>query len=282
MADQLASGHPLCPLCGTEMLPEQKLNEDHVFGRALGGRLTVTVHEACNSQSGSAAEGNLQRPNSLINLLKAVKGLGASPVRGTFPSGRRADLDLKDGSVYSPPIQRRAQDGTALSIEGKPDEVENAYNKWRDRNPHLNAPEFKNLPPGSVTPVSYDTINMELSYSLADAEILAVKSALGACALAYGPGFAASDFAAALRAVRDNPADPERPMGDPADLNRLDANIPAIAAQAGLSGPEVSALPRLVPVAGETVHDVIFRPIDGQHTWLFAHYMSDLIPPYGT
>ena len=107
--------------------------------RALGGRVTVTTHKQCNSQSGSGPEGSLQGPNTVINFLKAAKGLDAPPVRA-LPSGRRADLNLSDGSVYSPPIMRKAGDGTALSIEGKPAEVEKTYNKWRDRNPHFVRP----------------------------------------------------------------------------------------------------------------------------------------------
>jgi hypothetical protein len=263
------------------MLPGQELDQDHVFVRALGGRVTVTTHKQCNSQSGSGPEGSLQGPNTVINFLKAAKGLDAPPVRGTFPSGRRADLNLSDGSVYSPPVMRKAGDGTALSIEGTPAEVEKAYNEWRDRNPQLNAPPFKDLPAGSITPVSYTTVNVDLSYSLGDAEIVAVKSALGACSLAYGPGFAASAFAAALRAVRDDPADPQRQVASPAYLSRLDESIPQAAVRAGLSRAEVSALPRLAPAAGETVHDVILVPHNGQQTVLFAHYASELIPPYG-
>lgn len=281
MADPLDSGCPLCPLCGAEMLPEQELDKDHVFVRALGGHVTVTTHKRCNSQSGSAAEGSVQRPASMINLLKAAKGLSASPVPGTFSSGRPVELNFKDGSVYSPPVIRKAGDGTALNIEGTPAEAEKAYSTWRDRNPHLNAPQFIDLPAGAVTPVSYDTVNVELSYPLGDAEIVAVKSSLGACALAYGPGFPASDFAAALRAVRDNPADSRRDVGYPAYLNRLDVIIPASAAQAGLDPAEVSALPRLAPAAGETVHDVILIPLNGLQTLVFTHYASELIPPYG-
>jgi hypothetical protein len=281
MTDSLASGHPLCPLCGAEMLPEQERDKDHVFVRALGGRVTVTTHKQCNSQSGSGAEGSLQRPTSMINLLKAAKGLSAAPVPGMFSSGRRAELNFKDGTVYSPPVIRKTGDGTPLSFEGTLAEAEKAYDTWRNRNPHLNAPQFKDLPPGAVTPVSYDTINVELSYSLGDAKVVAVKSTLGACALAYGPAFPASDFAAALRAVKDNPADPRQKVGYPAYLNKLDENIPSAAAQAGLDPSEVSALPRLTPAAGETVHDVILVPLNGQRTLVFTHYASELIPPYG-
>jgi hypothetical protein len=89
--------------------------------------------------------------------LKGVKGSGASPVPGSFPSGRRAELNLQDGSVYSPPIMRKSGDGTALSIEGTPAQAEKAYNTWRDCNPHINAPEFKDLPLQHQSPPSPTT-----------------------------------------------------------------------------------------------------------------------------
>jgi hypothetical protein len=135
MADPAAYGHPLCPFCGGELLPEQKLSEDHVFERSLGGRVVITAHRTCNNQSGSAAEGNLQRPNTVINIIKAAKGLHTSPVQGVFSSGRPASVNFRDGSVHSPPIVHKADDGTALRIEGTPAEAENAYSKWRARNP---------------------------------------------------------------------------------------------------------------------------------------------------
>jgi hypothetical protein len=114
MVDSPASGFPLCPLCGAEILSGQELSKDHVFGRALGGHITVIVHKTCNNQIGSAAEGNLQRPNTVINLMKAGRGLDASPIPGTFPSGRRAELDLKDGNLCSPPVLLR--DGGASDL----------------------------------------------------------------------------------------------------------------------------------------------------------------------
>ena len=112
---------------------------------------------------------------------------------------------------------------------------------------------------------------------------MAIKSALGACSLAYRPGFAASTFAAALRAVRDDPADPQRQVAAPAYLGRLDASIiPQAAVRAGLSHAEVSALPRLAPTAGDTVHDVILVPHNGQQTVLFAHYSRNSSRPTGS
>ena len=60
----------------------------------------------------------------------------------------------------------------------------------------------------------------------------------------------------------------------------LDTLIANGAAQAGLSADEISGLPHLVPAAGETVHEVILVPL-GPQTLLFAHYISELIPPYG-
>ena len=281
MADPAASRHPLCPFCGGELLSKQEASEDHIFGRSLGGRVVVMAHRTCNNQSGSAAEGNLQRPDTVINIIKAGMGLRTSPVQGMFPSGRPASVNFRDGSVRSPPIVHKADDGTNLRIEGTAEEAEKAYTKWRARNPHLNAPEFKDLPPELITPVSYDTVNLKVSYPLKDAEIVAVKSALGACALAYGSAFAAGEFAAALRAVQDDPANPQRQVAYPTYLDMLNARIPAAAAQAGLSTAEISGLPRLVPAAGETVHEVILAPLAGQQTLLFARYASVLIPPYG-
>lgn len=258
------------------MLPRQVLSDDHVFGLSFGGRVVVTAHKTCNNQSGSGAEGRLQRPNTLINIMKAAKGLRTSPVQGTFPSGRPASINFGDGSVYSQPIVDKSADGTARRFEGTPAQVEKAYSKWQARNPHLSAYEFKDLPDEFITRISYDKINMDVQYLLKDAEIVAVKSALGACVLAYGPAFAASDFAAALRAAQEDPANPQRPQGYPAYLDLLDAYISAAAARAGIAG-----LPRLVPADGEVVHDVVLVPLAGQQTLLFAHYASELIPPYG-
>jgi hypothetical protein len=88
--------------------------------------------------------------------------------------------------------------------------AEKAYDKWRARNPAINSPEFKGLPSGSVTPVSYSTVSLDMQHSLKDAEAVALKSAFGACTLAYGPEFPASDFAAAMRAAQGDPFDPQR------------------------------------------------------------------------
>jgi len=117
---------------------------------------------------------------------------------------------------------------------------------------------------------------MTLTLPLAAAEAMAVKSALGACTLAYGPGFAATPLAAALRPLLDSPA--ARGPSLPPDY--LDTQIAASAVEVGLSPQDIAALPRLVPATGEVVHDVILVPYE-QQTALFAHYLSLLIPPYG-
>ena len=250
------------------------------FGEALGGRVVVRAHETCNSQSGSGAEGDLQRPNTLVNLIKARHGLHSSPVRGTFPSGRRADLNLSNGGVYSPPEVVKDSNGIPIRIEGTPPEVEKAYNQLRSRHPDFNLPEFNDLPPSSKAPVSYDNVNVDLVYDLKAAEAMAVKSALGACSLAYGSAFAASAYAAALRAAPTALVDPQRQPRPAALLGVLDAQIAASAAQACLYPAQISALPHLEPVTGAAVHDVILVPA-GQRTLLYAHYLSEVIPPYG-
>jgi hypothetical protein len=179
MVDSAAPRRPYCPFCGGELLPGQTLSEDHVFGGALGGRVVVTAHKTCNNQSGSGAEGDLQRPNTLVNIIKAVRGLPAPRVTGTFPSGRWAALDFRDGSVQSPPTVVKADDGTSLRIEGSPAEVEAAFNKWRARHPDLDVPEFKDLPPEAIGAVSYDTVNVAVTHPLRAAEIVAINPPWG-------------------------------------------------------------------------------------------------------
>ena len=279
MTNPTAPGHQFCPFCGGALLQGQNVNDDHIFGEALGGHVVVRAHETCNSQSGARAEGDLQRPNTLVNLIKACHGLRSAPVRGTFPSGRRADLNLSTGGVYSPLEVVKNSNGMAIRIEGKAAEAEKAYNQLRSRRPDLNLPAFKDLPQSSVVPVSYNTVNFDLAYDLKAAEAMAVKSALGACSLAYGSAFATSAFAVALRAAPTTP-DHQRQLGAPALLAMLDTQMAASAVRVGIDPAQISAFPRLEPDTGTAVHDVILVPC-GQRTLLYAHYLSELVPPYG-
>lgn len=270
---------PRCPFCGSKLLQDQGLSMDHVFGDALGGHVQVPAHKLCNNQFGSGAEGELQRPGTPVNLLKMMHGLRAHPVRVTFPSGRRASLDLTSGRVHAEPSVTRADSGLTVRIEGTAAQVEGAYAAMRSRRRELGLPEFRDLPAECAGTVSYQTARVDLALPLAAAEAMAVKSALGACTLAYGPAFAGTPLAAALRATQDSPA--TQGPAVPADhLGALDAQIAATAASAGLAPAGISALPRLVPPQGITVHDVILVPY-GQQTLLFAHYLSAVIPPYG-
>jgi hypothetical protein len=252
---------------------------DHVFGEALGGRVKVAAHKTCNNQFGSGPEGILQRPNSPVNWLKAMHGLHAQPVRVTFPSGRPASLDLTSGNLHAPPTVTRSKNGLAVRIEGTPDQVETAYTKMRSRSPGLGLPAYADLPAECIGAVSYDSARVDLSLPLASAEAVAVKSALGACTLAYGPAFASTPLAVALRAIQDSPV-LQGPAAAEDHLSVLDAHIAETAASVGLASEAVSTLPRLVPPPGATAHDVILVPYR-QQTLLFAHYLSVAIPPYG-
>lgn len=127
--------------------------------------------------------------------------------------------------------------------------------------------------------VSYETARVDLALPVAAAEAMAVKSVLGACMLAYGPAFAGTPLAVALRAIQDSPASqgPAIPAGH---LGVLDEQMAAMAASVGIALANISALPRLAPPPGVTVHDVILVPY-AQQTVVFAHYLSAVIPPYG-
>jgi hypothetical protein len=279
MADPAHAADSNCPFCGLDLLPNQQVTRDHVFGRAMGGRVVVSAHRTCNNQFGAGAEGEMQRPNTVGNLLKAAFGLRAGTVRVTFPSGRPASLDLRTGRVRADRSVTRAEDGLIVRIEGTEAQVRSAYLAHRSRHPELGLPEFEDLPPECVGTVSYQSARVDLALPLAAAEAVAVKSALGACVLAYGPRFAATPLAAALRTLLNSPT-AQGPAVPPDRLGILDAQIALSAAEAGLSPEGISALPRLVPQQGQVVHDVILVPYN-QQTLLFAHYLSAPIPPYG-
>jgi hypothetical protein len=270
---------PRCPFCGHALLPAQEPSNDHVFGKALGGRLLVPAHRSCNNRFGAGAEGELQKPLTLVSLLKAVHGLHAGQARVVFASGTQASLDLASGQVRVRPKVTRGNGGPPVAIEGPPTVVEGIYGSVRSEHPGLGLPAFGDLPTACITRPSPGTARMSLTLPLAAAEAMAVKFALGACTLAYGRRFAATPLAAALRLLLAS-ATTRGPSLAPDYLGELDALIAKSAASARLGPCDTAALPRLVPAAGQVVHDVILVPYR-QQTALFAHYLSLLIPPYG-
>ena len=251
--------HPRCPFCGHPLLPGQEPSNDHVFGKALGGRVLVPAHRSCNSRFGAGAEGELQKPDTLVSLLKAAHGLHADRARVVFASATQASLDLASGHVRVSPRVTRGNSGLPVAIEGPPAVVEGIYGSVRSEHPGLGLPAFGDLPPACITRPSPGTARMSLTLPLAAAEAMAVKSALGACTLAYGPRFAATPLAAALRLLLAS-ATARGPSLAPGYLGELDALIAKSAASARLSPRDTAALPRLVPAAGQAVHDVILLP----------------------
>lgn len=92
----------VCPLCG-RALSDEVCDDDHVFGKAFGGRATVRAHRACNNTLGHSEEAKLHRPNTLLSLVRAVHGLSAPALRGTTAEGSRIDIDAASG--HSRPAQ---------------------------------------------------------------------------------------------------------------------------------------------------------------------------------
>lgn len=204
------SPDPLCPFCGHSCSPGQELSKDHVFGRAFGARTLVTAHKSCNNDSGRGPEGQLHRKNSLFILLKAQHGLDAAPIPATFASGRSGEFVPASGKLWmqpgplAPPAGGAAVvSGPTFSFAGTPAQAKRAYAAWRSRNP--GAPAFENLPAGAVRHMSVDQLTSTLVYSEPAAPAVALKSALGACTLAYGPAFPATAFSSALRTLAAAP-----------------------------------------------------------------------------
>ncbi|MEU5214127.1 hypothetical protein [Streptomyces sp. NPDC020742] len=265
---------PPCPFCGLPVADDD-LSMDHVFGDAFGARAKVPAHRSCNNQSGGDAEGRLHHPNSLMNLVRWRHGKAVKDIPATFSSGRTARINPSTGVVSSPHVmvnKVESEGSISFQAEGTQAQVEAAYEKWRSRHPDLPLPALSDLPTDAFESVVYESAEVSMKLDLQAAQGTAVKAALGACTLAYGPSFTATPLAAALRAAGQAP---------PAQYCRvaatvLDSTDALIAEMLAEAHPG----PMLVPREGSKEYDVILLPA-GQETVVFVHILSTLMPPYG-
>ncbi|MEU6324910.1 hypothetical protein [Streptomyces sp. NPDC047009] len=265
---------PPCPFCGLQVADDE-LSMDHVFGDAFGARAKVPAHKACNNRSGGDAEGRLHHPSSLMNLARWSHGEGVKDIPATFSSGRTARINPLTGVVSSPHVvvnKVESEGSISFRAEGTQEQVEAAYEKLRTRRPELPLPSLADLPAEAFGSVAYDSAEVSMKLDLQAAEATAIKAALGACTLAYGPSFSATPLAAALRAVGQTPPAPSSRVAATV-LDRADALIAEV-----IAGSHPG--PTLVPREGSKEYDVILLPA-GRETVVFVHILSTLVPPYG-
>jgi hypothetical protein len=277
----------VCPLCG-DPLSAGPVNLDHVFGEAFGGRAKVDVHVACNEKIGGGAEGRLHRANSVLNFFASLNGISAANVVGTMPDGTKVTADFSTGqTTLAKPRVLKAQDSQSISLQasGSEEQLKGVLKAWRKRYGD-DIPQWEDLTPGQRASVSGspETVALSLSLDLRDAEAFAVKAAVGAGVLAFGPDFAASRVSSALRAWVRAPFD--NPLGAGGVNQRtkldllaeLDTRFAALAAQ--VASPDVPvALPILVP-PDTVINQVVFVE-DRENVDVYVHVLGFPVLPYG-
>lgn len=262
------------------MLPGEELSQDHIFGRAFGGKAKVRAHRKCNNESGMDAEGGLQKSDTLHNFLKQLQGRGR-PVPMVSASGRGTEIDLHSQRVHSSPNVKVEQNGGQVSvrIEGLASKAESAYEGYRAKHPEFPLPAFGDLPPSAIAHDPQTEFTVTLKLPLALAEAVALKAASGAGTYAYGPAFPATAFGQALRSRAATPTtEADRRAGLTA--GGLDGVVAGIATRVGFTAEQVGGLPRMAPRLDGRTLSVLFVP-NGRETWLLAHFMSFPTPPYG-
>jgi hypothetical protein len=287
----------ICPLCG-EALPEvgsPDRDNDHVFGQAYGGRVTVPTHKICNNSEGSGAEGSLARPIGLMNLIRSFHGLATLPVPVVAADGTKFNVDFADGEMTraKPEVKKvDFEDSIQLSAKGSEQQLRGVLRDWK-KGFGAQIPAFDQIPPesrGQATEPAVE-VNAELVLDLEAAERFALNVALDAGLLAFGPAFATSELAVAMREYKeapfDNPLVPgvHHPRMLPQDLEGLDYALRNIgvsmAADLNVAAPD---LPPLVPPPEERMNSVTFVPRRDGHrstTAVFVHTLSFPLPPWG-
>lgn len=111
-----------CPFCLMVLEPGRKKSKDHIFGQAFGSTATVYACSQCNNRLGHEVEGKLQKPNSLLNLLKAgLPHATLQPVRGNLPDQTPVDFDIRTHEVrLKQPVEDQ---GDRYIFRGSPRQV---------------------------------------------------------------------------------------------------------------------------------------------------------------
>ncbi len=278
----------ICPLCG--LVLSDPLSADHVFGKAFGASHTVQTHKACNNEFGGGAETVLHGATSFLNFARAAHGLAKLPIHGTTAAGEAVAVDLSTGETWSlkPEVTVRQEgEQVHLRVAGSEKQIRQILDDWRRKWGSV-IPTVEQLPPEAVQRVARPgLVTLLLQLDLAAAEQFAVKAALGAGTLAYGPTFASSELAVALRdwAAQpfDNPMLSEVTPRPRMQLQILDSVSGSQQQTARAMGLAPDALPNLASAIGSAVRQAIFIPSPGPppSTVVFVHVLGMPVMPWG-
>lgn len=226
---------------------------------------------------GHGAEAALHRPNTALSMLRQLNHLTELPLVGATDDGTEIAANLATGqsSARRPQVEvHESAERVELRALGTEAVLRKILKDWRKRYGDV-VPAFDDLPDRARRTLAFDPVEIKVSiaHDLDAGTTFAVKVAVEAGVLAFGPEFASGDVAEALRAFRDRPS-AEQDAAQAMDVAALDALDQTFAQQAdgmegsGLGRPD---LPRLgLPGA---VNDVTFVPV-GVRTAVFVRILG--------
>lgn len=265
-----------CPLCG-EPFGKVELSEDHIFGRAWGGRATVTTHRSCNSELGHGAEGQLHKPWSLLSLAKASNGLPGLPMDATMPDGTRIKIDFaSQTSTLGNGMVRIEETPEIISFyaQASSNAIQGIVSSWRKNWPDV--PEFEDLPSGSITQVQRtpEAVQVTLTHDLGNAVEIAKKAALGAGVKAFGAEFAAGRLAERIRA-----ASLESDRSSITAVEQVWSNLSLKFDDMRAAGLDIIPIPEVLPAPQS---QVVFMPNPmRKSTVIYVHILGIPLVPWG-
>lgn len=187
-----------CPYCA-KIIQSNEFSRDHVFIQALGGRAQVASCRRCNSKIGSEVEGELQRPNTILNLIKQIRGFGTA-VRATLEiDNAEIEHNLHTNEIRARNPVERTRTGNSIDykIEGSPAQVRSILRKF-----DLDSSAIENMiTTASAKELVGAKLRIDIGHDIYTAERLAAKVALGAGVLLGDSSFIDSQLADNLRKV---------------------------------------------------------------------------------
>lgn len=202
-------------------------------------------------------------------MIRAARGLKAPPMRATANDGTAYDVDISGGTAEEAiPVVRveHGMESIRLSVRGSERSVKRVLKSWRKKFGSA-IPKYVDLPDDVKMQLIGSPTEMKsvLAHDLAAARTVALNTAIGAGVVAYGPTFAGTPLAEALRDRRDEAFDVASSsdvLAKGAMVASLDEGYDDMAGKYESSGLKNPQLPSLAPA--EDASDVILLPYNDQ------------------
>lgn len=202
-------------------------------------------------------------------MIRAARGLKAPPMRATASDGTAYDVDISKGTAgeAGPVVSvEHGMESIRLSVRGSERSVKRVLKSWRKKFGSV-IPKYVDLPDDVKMQLIGSPTEMKsvLAHDLAAARTVALNTAIEAGVVAYGPTFAGTPLAEALRDRRDEAFDVASSsdvLAKGAMVASLDEGYDDMAGKYESSGLKKPQLPSLAPA--EDASDVILLPYNDQ------------------